>query len=62
MEDFDVVIRETRQMIVPVSSDSMADAQRIVEQDYKRSKYPLDASHLLDVQFTTLYPYYKKKL
>ena len=57
MEDYNVVIRETLQMTVPIVAESMAAARDIAERNYYNKEYALDASNFQDVAFSTLYPY-----
>ena len=56
MENYDVVIRKTLEQTVSVVAESMDAAKKIVERDYRDNKYNLDASDILDVHITTLYP------
>ena len=59
MNNYDVVIRETLQMTVTVSAESMAEAKALVEDKWVKSEYVLDASHFKDVAISTLYPNYR---
>jgi hypothetical protein len=56
MKTYNVRIRETLEMIVPVEAESMTQAKEIVEDKWKNSEYILDASHFQKVAFETLYP------
>ena len=40
-------------MEVEIEAESAADAKSLVENEYHNKKYPLDASHLRQVNFVT---------
>jgi len=52
MKKYDVKIREILEMTVTVEAASAAQAREIVERDYKRCDYVLNADHFTGVTFT----------
>jgi len=56
MKTYQVTITEKLQMTVPVEASSRQEAERLVEQQYKRSDYVLNADHFTGVEFKAAPP------
>lgn len=52
MKEYQVQIKETLVMTVTVEAENAAQAQEIVESNWKNSDYILDADHFQGVTFT----------
>lgn len=56
MKIYQVAITEKLQMTVEVEASSRYEAERLVEQQYKRSDYVLNADHFAGVEFKAAPP------
>ncbi|MDR2695624.1 MAG: DpnD/PcfM family protein [Deltaproteobacteria bacterium] len=52
MKKYNVQIKETLSMTIPIEARSAAQARGIAERNWANSYYILDASHFTDVSFT----------
>ena len=53
MKDYDVTITETLEMTVTVNAASRMEAEQLVNEQWKKGDYILDADHFKDVTFRT---------
>lgn len=51
MKTYDVTITETLQMTIPIEAESLAEAERIAEENWNDSQYILDADHFVGADF-----------
>ena len=57
--EYQVRVREILEREVSVVAESMAQAQELVEKDYRNSEIILDAADYKGVSFAALYPQYR---
>lgn len=51
-KEYEVNIRETLEMKVTIEATSREEAEAIVERNWKKSEYILDADHFTGVEFS----------